>query len=62
MLRTTALLLLLTQGVAFAGIHDSRHSDNYDSRVDRFGAGTDPDDPSFPWQLTCSSPRSSGES
>ena len=33
MLKTIALSLLLTSGVAFAGVHDSCHTDNRDSRV-----------------------------
>jgi hypothetical protein len=32
-LKTIALSLLLTSGVAFAGVHDSCHTDNHDSRV-----------------------------
>jgi hypothetical protein len=32
-LKTIALSLLLTSGVAFAGVHDSCHTDNNDSRV-----------------------------
>jgi hypothetical protein len=33
MLKTTALFMLLTPGVAFAGVHDACHTDNKDSRV-----------------------------
>jgi hypothetical protein len=32
-LKTIALSLLLTSGVAVAGVHDSCHTDNHDSRV-----------------------------
>ena len=33
MLKTIAVSLLLTSGVAFAGVHDSCHTDNTDSRT-----------------------------
>jgi hypothetical protein len=32
-LKTIVLSLLLTSGVAFAGVHDSCHTDNHDRRV-----------------------------
>ena len=32
-MRTLALFMLLTSAVAFAGVHDSCHTDNKDSRV-----------------------------
>jgi len=32
-LKTIVLSLLLTSGVAFAGVHDSCHGDNHDRRV-----------------------------
>ena len=32
-MKTLALFMLLTSAVAFAGVHDSCHSDNRDSRV-----------------------------
>lgn len=33
MLKTIALLTLLTPGVAFAGIHDDCHTEDHDARV-----------------------------
>jgi hypothetical protein len=32
-MKNTLLFVLLTSGVAFAGVHDSCHTDNKDSRV-----------------------------
>lgn len=33
MLKTVALFMLMSSGVAFAGVHDACHTDNHDSRV-----------------------------